>query len=94
MTQVAVGVHVHAEPVRLRATLDSIARNTTREYELLVIPDGADAATHEMLRALTGLRVLADDGPRGGAASLNKLAHNTNAGVVVLLESGARVAPR
>lgn len=90
MTRLAVGVHVHAEPARLRATLASIARNTASEHEVIVIPDGADAKTRA---ALGGLRALDDGGPRGGAACLNKLARATGADVVVLVESGALVAP-
>ncbi|HYI08046.1 MAG TPA: glycosyltransferase [Thermoanaerobaculia bacterium] len=86
--KISIGVHVHAQPSRLEATLASIARHTQREHELIVIPDGADFSVR------AAARVLPDDGPRGGAACLNKLAKNTTADVVVLLESGALVAPR
>ncbi|HEX6096505.1 MAG TPA: glycosyltransferase [Thermoanaerobaculia bacterium] len=88
MTAVAIGVHVHAEEARLRATLASIARNTAREHELIVIPDGAD------FRVQAEARVLDDPGPRGGAACLNRLFRSTDAEVVVLVESGALVGPR
>lgn len=88
MTKVAIGVHVHAEEARLRATLASIARNTPHAHELLVIPDGADFAVQ------ADARVLDDPGPRGGAACLNRLFRSTDAEVVVLVESGALVAPR
>jgi glycosyltransferase involved in cell wall biosynthesis len=86
--KIAIGVHVHTDPSRLDATLTSIARNTAREHELIVIPDGAD------FRVETTGRVLDDPGPRGGAACLNRLFRSTDAEVVVLLESGALVAPR
>ena len=87
MTRVAIGVHVHTEPARLQATLESIARNTTHAHEVIVIPDGADFVID------VDARVLTDDGPRGGAACLNKLAGSTNADVLVLIESGIVVAP-
>jgi glycosyltransferase involved in cell wall biosynthesis len=93
MTLLAIGVHVHTEPARLRATLAAIARNTACAHEVMVIPDGADAETLAAIAALTGVRVLDDDGPRGGAACLNKLARATDAGIVVLVENGALVAP-
>jgi glycosyltransferase involved in cell wall biosynthesis len=93
MTDVAIGVHVHAEPHRLRATLDSLGRHTSTACECLVIPDGADGETARALPALPGVRVLDDRGPRGGAAALNRLFRETDAGVVVLLESGCLVAP-
>jgi O-antigen biosynthesis protein len=86
--RIAIGVHVHAEPARFEATLASIARNTAREHELIVIPDGAE------FRIEASARILDDPGPRGGAACLNRLFRNTDADVVVLLESGALVAPR
>jgi glycosyltransferase involved in cell wall biosynthesis len=92
--KIAIGVHVHAQPERLEATLASIAKHTQLEHELIVIPDGADAATRAALAHVTAARVLNDDGARGGAACLNKLARNTTAGVVVLVESGTLVAPQ
>jgi len=95
MTRIAIGVHVHAEPKRLRATLDALAGNTALPYELIVIPDGADAETADALAQLgENVRLLPDDGARGGAACLNRLCLATDAGVLVLLESGCRVGPR
>ena len=93
MTQVAIGVAVHAEPDGLRATLDSLARHTSIEYDCLVIPDGADAATRAALTELRDVVVLDDPGPRGEAACLNVLARTADAHILVLLESGCRVAP-
>lgn len=89
MTRVAVGVHVHAEPERFRRTLAAIARNTAPTCEVLIIPDGADEATAAELATLRDVRVLDDRGARGGATALNRLVHETDAQIVVLLESGA-----
>jgi glycosyltransferase involved in cell wall biosynthesis len=86
--KIAIGVHVHAEPARLAATLAGIARYTSREHELLVIPDGAE------FPVVTNARVLEDFGARGGAACLNRLVKSTDADIVVLIESGVVVGPR
>jgi glycosyltransferase involved in cell wall biosynthesis len=94
MTDIAIGVHVHAEPARLLATLASLERNTALPHEVLILPDGADAETAAVLASLSGQRVAADHGERGGAACVNRLARSSEAGIVVLLESGARVGPR
>jgi glycosyltransferase involved in cell wall biosynthesis len=93
MTRIAIGIPVHAEPSRLIATLDSLARHTSLPHEVVILPDGADAETATMLAGLAN-RVLDDDGPRGGAACLNKLRRTVDVDLYVLLESGARVSPR
>ena len=94
MTRVALGVHVHAQPERLRATLEAVARHTGVEHELVLLPDGADEEVRRELAALAGVRQLSDEGARGAAACLNRLARETAEEVLVLLESGAVVGPR
>ena len=42
MHRVCIGIHVHAEAERLRATLSSVHANTTGAVELLLLPDGPD----------------------------------------------------
>jgi len=39
MTSIAIGVHVHEEPDRLRATLAAIASHTAAGFELFLLPD-------------------------------------------------------
>ncbi|MCU1245662.1 MAG: glycosyl transferase family 2, partial [Acidobacteria bacterium] len=91
---IAIGVHVHAEPYRLRTTLELLSRNTGLDHELLIIPDGADEETRVVLSELGGsARLLTDEGARGGAACLNRLANSSDADLLVLLESGCRVGP-
>jgi glycosyltransferase involved in cell wall biosynthesis len=93
--RIAVGVHVHAEPHRLRATLDALSRNTPLDHQLVIIPDGADEETTQALADLGGsARLLNDEGVGGGAACLNRLARSSDADLLVLLESGCRVGPR
>jgi O-antigen biosynthesis protein len=94
MKKVAVGIHVHAEPERLRATLDTLRAHTRGGVELWLLPDGPDAGTAAALSSLPDLPRSATDTPRGAAACFNRLASAADADVFVLLESGALVGPR
>ncbi|MGH9943029.1 MAG: glycosyltransferase, partial [Pyrinomonadaceae bacterium] len=97
MSRVCIGVHLHAEPERLRATLDSLRANTPQPFALLLLPDGPDEATRQALALLhtesdaTPQLVTAE--PHGAAACFNRLASVSSAEVLVLLESGALVGP-
>jgi glycosyltransferase involved in cell wall biosynthesis/GT2 family glycosyltransferase len=89
--ELIVGVHVHAEPARLAATLSSLERTTGDLDHVLLLPDGPDAETAAMVAAL-GLPVSGTDEPLGPPACFNRLVATTDADAVVLLESGAIVA--
>ena len=93
MKRVSIGVHVHAEPLRLRATLRSLRANTPTGAEILLLPDGPDAATAAELEALCDLPQSATAEPRGAPACFNRLAGLSGAEVLVLLESGAQAGP-
>jgi glycosyltransferase involved in cell wall biosynthesis len=93
MPGICIGVHVHAEPQRLRATLESVRAHTGRVVELLLLPDGPDDATRVALAALSDLPQLGSGLPLGPPACFNRLAAATRAEIVVLLESGAQVGP-
>jgi hypothetical protein len=84
---------VCAEPDRLQATLASITANTDCPHEVLLLVDGPDAATTALLAGLTHLRQSATPEPRGAPACFNRLARESDAGVLVLLESGSLVGP-
>jgi O-antigen biosynthesis protein len=90
---VAIGVYVHAEPLRLQQTLTSLREHTTMSYELLVLSDGADAETQQFLCHAGEVKQSATTEARGVAACFNRLCASTQADVVVLLESGCRVGP-
>ncbi len=92
MTRILIGVHVHAEPARLRSTLASLAAHTGVEHELLLLGDGADAETTDALRTLNVAQSSTTQA-RGAPACFNRLASHA-ADVIVLLESGANVGPR
>jgi glycosyltransferase involved in cell wall biosynthesis len=92
MTRVCIGVHVHAEPDRLRATLDRLRAGTARPFDLLVLPDAPDAPTAAALATL-GVPQRPASEPLGPAACLNHMLAATDHEVVVLLESGSLVGP-
>lgn len=89
---VSVGVHVHAEPERLSSTLRALTPASAHPLEILVLPDGPDAATRDMLGSLD-LPQYATDDPQGPPACFNRLAVASDSDVVILLESGAIPAP-
>ncbi len=93
MSGICIGIHVHAEPKNLHATLASVRANTTRAYELVFLPDGPDEATRLALTSFGDVRQLATTEPRGAAACFNRLAASTDANVLILLESGSLVGP-
>ncbi len=91
--QVAIGVTVHAEPDRLRATLAALQAHTPIGVELLLLPDGPDEETKAALARRPDIRQSPSDAPTGAAACLNRLADETTADTLILLESGAMVSP-
>src|SRR5512141_2479670 len=91
MERVRIGIHVHAEPAELQGTLAAV-RAHTPAFELLLLPDGPDAQTRELLATLHDIPQLATEEPRGAPACFNRLVA-ADADVYVLLESGSRQAP-
>ena len=92
MTRVAIGIPVYTEPAHLEVTLAAL-RLTAPEADVLVLPDGPDAATIVALAGMPNVRQLGTAAPAGNAACFNRLADGTDADVIILLESGARPAP-
>ena len=94
MRKICIGLHVYEQPERLFASIRSLRANTNSRAEVVLLPDGPDAATRNALSTLTDFAQLPTSEVRGAAACFNRLAAYSNAGVVVLLESGAQVGPR
>lgn len=95
MKTICIGIYVNAEPERLGKTLTSLNAGTPPGVEFLLLLDGVALnvnATQSWPR-LPGLRKSRTAERRGAAACFNRLANSTRADVVVLLESGAQVAP-
>ena len=76
---IAIGIHVHAEPERLRATLAALQAHTPPGVELLLLPDGPDVETRAALASRLDIPQSATDEPAGPAACLNRLARETRA---------------
>lgn len=93
MNKVCIGIPIDAEPERFRATLASVRSNTGFDVQLVLLPDGPDHATATALADHLDIPHLATAEPRGGAACFNRLAQYSDAAVIILLESGASVAP-
>jgi glycosyltransferase involved in cell wall biosynthesis len=78
-TSVRIGIHVRAEPQRLRATLESV-RATAPAAEVIVMPDGVVSQ--------------ADPAHAPGApACFNRLTGSGDADVFIFLESGVLLGP-
>jgi len=90
---VTIGIHVHAEPARLEATLSGIRANTRHDVGLVLLPDGPDLATQTALSQLQTIQQIGTHEALGTPACFNRLVAASNAEVVVLLESGALVGP-
>ncbi len=93
MRKIGIGVHVHAEPEGLQATLLSVRANTSPVVELLLLPDGPDQATAAALAELQQVPQWGTVEPLGPPACFNRLAAASQADFLVLLESGAQVGP-
>jgi glycosyltransferase involved in cell wall biosynthesis len=89
---VAVGVHAHAEPERLDATLRALEGPSAHRVDVLVIADDPDPATDAALHRL-GLAQGRTAAPHGPPACFNLLAAHGQGAVLVLLEAGAVPAP-
>lgn len=91
--RIAVGVHAHAEPARLRETLAALEHPGRHRVEVLLLADGPDGQTRRALADLRRLRQSPTSRALGAPACFNRLASETDAEVVILLESGAVPGP-
>ena len=67
--------------------------HATPGFELLLLPDGPDLATRAALAEFADIPQSPTDAPLGPAACLNRLARETTADTLILLESGTIVSP-
>jgi O-antigen biosynthesis protein len=91
--KVCIGIHVHEQPEHLRTTLSCILQNTAASVRIVLLPDSPDPTTRQVLESMTELAQFGSEQSMGAPACFNRLAANTEEEVLVLLESGARVAP-
>ena len=93
MQKICIGVQVYEHPDGFARTLAALRANTSSDAEIVLLPDGPDAATRHALSSLPELTRLATDEARGAAACFNRLAAHTDADVIVFLESGTQPGP-
>jgi hypothetical protein len=93
---VVVGVHAHAEPEHLIETVRSLQADGHESADIVLLPDGPDAALLAALAAepaLVGLPQWGVAEPLGAPACFNRLASRSDAAVVVFVESGTVLGP-
>jgi glycosyltransferase involved in cell wall biosynthesis len=93
MATISIGVYVHAEPDRLKATLASLSVHTRQPYDLLLLADGPDEQTAATLAAMLDIPQSNTSEAKGTAACFNRLVRHNTADICILLESGTQVAP-
>jgi GT2 family glycosyltransferase len=93
MAKVLVGVHVHARPTDLAATLHALRLNTGRDCDLVLLVDGPDADLADSLKSLSHLEQSTTTEPAGAPACFNRLVTHADADWYVFLESGSIVGP-
>ena len=93
MNKICIGIHVTDQAERLHATLESL-QSTVSQAEVILLADGPDARTTETLSKIRHIAQFGTDERLGAPACFNQLARHSDAGILVLLEAGARVAPR
>ena len=95
MKKISIGIHFDSEAQRLAATLSSLHANSSRDAEVLVFADGTPEIPYSFhVPDVKFFRESSDPLRRGAAACFNRLAAYSDADILVLLESGARVGSR
>jgi glycosyltransferase involved in cell wall biosynthesis len=87
----AIGIHLQSEPDRLSATLAHLRAATPPSVDILLLADGPDAATRQMLETCRDLPQSTTDQSLGAAACFNRLLRHSDAELVIFLEAGALV---
>ena len=93
---VIVGVHAHAEPTHLVETVQWLQFGRGPGVDIVLLPDGPDAALSAALRtepALSSLQQWGTAELKGPPACFNRLVSRSDAAVVILVESGTLLGP-
>jgi O-antigen biosynthesis protein len=86
MDVTTIGVHLHSDPARLRATLASLAAHAA-DATVVLLPDAPDADVEALLATLHAYPRL-EGHVRGAPAAFNRLIGFDDSSVVVFLEAG------
>ena len=87
-------VCVHNALDDVRQCLESLVRNSTSPYHLTVVDDGSDKDTQDLLRRLCdshGWRLIRNEDARGYTRAANQGLRETDADMVILLNSDTEV---
>jgi glycosyltransferase involved in cell wall biosynthesis len=91
MKQICIGIPITDQPERLHLTLKSLRQNAA-SAPVILLPDGHNSRTRQALQPFATFTQIGTSEPLGTAACFNRLAGNSDAAVLVLLECGAQVA--
>jgi glycosyltransferase involved in cell wall biosynthesis len=91
--RICVGIHVYADPDRLRATLAHLRANTDRKIDVILLADAPEPALQRVLGELRDLPQSVTDQPSGASACFNRLLRHNDADLKIFLEAGALVGP-
>src|SRR2546423_15719652 len=95
MKKISIGIHFDSEAQRLADTLTSLRANSSRAAEVLIFADGTPEIPYSFqVPDVKFFRESSDPLPQGAAACFNRLAAYSDADILVLLESVARVGQR
>ena len=90
---VSVIIPVRNEARLTEACLNSIARNTTQPFELILVDDASNQETARYLDSLDGVTVIRNDEQLGFAASVNRGIIAARGGHILLLNNDTLVTP-
>lgn len=90
--EVSVVVATRNRAARLAALLDSLAAQEGAEYEVIVVDDGSDDRTPEVI-AQAGLRAIRHERPAGPAAARNAGWRAARAGLVAFIDDDCVATP-
>jgi GT2 family glycosyltransferase/SAM-dependent methyltransferase len=91
---VSLVIPLYSRPELTRRCLESIRDHTDEVgYEVILVDDGADEVTKELLEKVTGARVLADEGNQGYLRSVNRGASVALGQWIVLCNNDIEVTP-
>ncbi len=94
MDKVSVIIPVKNRPETIGRAINSARAQSGVLTEIIVVDDGSDDATNELLRTTGGITLLRNEKSRGGAAARNQGVDASTAGLVAFLDSDDEWLPQ
>ena len=88
---VSIVIPVHNKIAYTMRCLDSVAKQTSLPYEVIVVDDASTDATEDVLRRVPGLRLVVNDANEGFLRSTNKGAAEAEGDYIVFLNNDTEV---